>query len=414
MAKTIKKKLRIEMKPKSSKGKTKPLTLIIWDGMGLRIPCPLENNDEYTLDELRNMKEGTIIVGSTEPASQRSAPSAPVDDASGAGNDVELLSSQLQNGLLLSKHARDRMHERKITEDQLLKCYHEGTRCKQSDGTTLHRNSMMEIIVSGKTVMTAIAIIKESYPFPSGRALALRKAGIFQAIRDELDIRVSYDEQTKTFQLEGHDDGIRRAKHRLEKLSENNETTIRIPSNNDICGRVIGSRGVMIEEIKEKCGIKSLSVQWEEESKEIILSSPFYISEVGTARLHILIDDVIHQRSLSIFNDEEIESVNMHTKEKKADKRSKSKLVRDAYEAEGEFHLNRSTFECKLNCAIGIKKPALEEVKTNLSIGILIRCQCHHKSPNDRWDKVYGGENGSYDIISDTTDDDYGGPIHCR
>eukprot|EP00956_Cyclotella_meneghiniana_P025925 scaffold55099_cov38-Cyclotella_meneghiniana.AAC.2 len=242
MAKTIKKKLRIEMKPKSSKGKTKPPALIIWDG--IEDPLPLvqrrlktvnslrnrENNDEYTLDDLRNMKEGTIIVGSTEPASQHTAPLAPVDDASvslnesGAGNDVELLSSQLQNGLLLSKHARDRMHERKITEDQLLKCYHEGTRRKQSDGTTLHRNSMMKIIVSGKTVMTAIAIIKESYPFPSGRALALRKAGIFQAIRDELDIRVWYDEQTSAFQLEGHDDGIRMAKHRLEKLSENNET----------------------------------------------------------------------------------------------------------------------------------------------------------------------------------------------
>eukprot|EP00956_Cyclotella_meneghiniana_P025926 scaffold55099_cov38-Cyclotella_meneghiniana.AAC.3 len=97
----------------------------------------------------------------------------------------------------------------------------------------------------------------------------------------------------------------------------------------------------MIKEIKAKCGIKSLSVQWEEESREIILSSPFYISEDGTARLHILIDDIIHRRCLSTFNDEEIESVNMHTKEKKADKRSTSKLVRDAYEAEGEFQLSR-------------------------------------------------------------------------
>jgi hypothetical protein len=72
------------------------------------------------------------------------------------------------------------------------------------------------------------------------RALALKKAGIFQALRDEIQIKEWYDEQTTAFQLEGHADGIVRAKCRLHKLVEGDVTTIRIYSKHDICGRLIG------------------------------------------------------------------------------------------------------------------------------------------------------------------------------
>ena len=72
---------------------------------------------------------------------------------------------------------------------------------------------------------------------------------MFQSIREELDIRIWYDDKNESIELNGHEDGIKRAKHRLGKLIEQDITVIRVKSKYDKCGQIIGKGGVMINKI---------------------------------------------------------------------------------------------------------------------------------------------------------------------
>ena len=107
----------------------------------------------------------------------------------------------------------------------------------------------MEIVVIKNTVMTAIATQNESYPFPEDRAFVLLKSGLFRSMREELEIRIWYDKKHEAIQLNGHEDGIKRAKYRLERLLNDDATTIRIESISDTCGLVIGKQGNTIRKI---------------------------------------------------------------------------------------------------------------------------------------------------------------------
>ena len=148
----------------------------------------------------------SIIFGSTE-ASQLPTEDTPavspndddptLVDTNGGGVPCSL-PAVLDNVLKLTKHARDRMHLRQITKEQVVECY-ESARQKDSkmpsSSTVISSPDQPDIslVVTSdrKTVKTAIGTTKEALPYPAGQALTLRKLGLFQEMRTQLNIFVA-------------------------------------------------------------------------------------------------------------------------------------------------------------------------------------------------------------------------------
>ena len=123
---------------------------------------------------------------------------------------------------------------------------------------------------------------------------------IFQAIREDLDILIWYDDHNKTIRLCGHTKGIERAKKRLDTWRHGPQTIIRIPSQDDKCGRIIGKGGVTINEIKKICNIeRNLTVEWDENKNEIVLTSLFLLGKPTIKKVKMCVNNIIHGRSLS-------------------------------------------------------------------------------------------------------------------
>merc|ERR1712008_86847 len=96
--------------------------------------------------------------------------------------------------------------------------------------------------------------------------------------------------------------GIKRAKYRLGRLLDDGEMVIRIKSHHDTCGQVIGKQGTNIRQIKKICGItQSLSIRWDEKSKELVLTLPFLLQDSVKTKLQTLIGDVLDCRTLTNF-----------------------------------------------------------------------------------------------------------------
>ena len=265
----IKKQLRIQPEPVSKKGKIKPAVVIVWDGIQDPLPLiqrrlktvrSLRNNktdEEYTIERLRSLADKELILGSTKESKLSAAcidKCVPVVPIKIEEAQVELIPSKLECGLVLSKRARDRMYEQKISKEALERCFHEGEQEKQNE-VTIFRCADTVMVVTAKNMVVTIndTTTMASYPFPSDQAMTM-------------------------------------------KMSK----TLRIPSQNDTCGRIIGKRGVTINEIKKICNIeRNLTVEWDEDEKEIVLTSLLLLSKSTIDKLKICVDSVIHGRSLS-------------------------------------------------------------------------------------------------------------------
>ena len=219
---------------------------------------------------------------------------------------VELIPSKLECGLVLSKRARDRMYEQKISKEALERCFHEGEQEKQNE-VTIFRCADIEMVVTSENMVIAINDTSmESYPFSCDQATTMQMSEIFQAIREDLDIGIWYDDHNKTIRLCGHAKGIERAKKRLDTFRCGAQTIIRIPSHDDKCGRIIGKGGVTINEIKKICNIeRNLTVEWDENKNEIVLTSLFLLGKPTITKVKLCVNSVIRGRSLnSLANDE--------------------------------------------------------------------------------------------------------------
>jgi hypothetical protein len=319
-----KKQLRIQVQPSGKKAKPKPRTIISWDCIhdpllivqnrfktvqSLRDP---KTKAEFTLAELQSLSDKTIIIGSTEPSEiekQDVLPAAgdpPKDDTHVTStNDTTCgtaLPAQLEDGLKLTKHARERMHQRDITKEQVSDCYDEATKTMTMSSTGAHAASASvgttAIVLGGddmKTVVTAIATDTDILPFEPDHTLVLQKCGLLREMRSQLGIGIDYNTELKVFEFSGNGRALELAKRRL--LNDSGVSIVKVPSLKDCCGKIIGTGGRTIKRIQQLCNIPGhVNVSWDEESKHMILLTPQALDEQNKGSLYRIVDDIVHNR----------------------------------------------------------------------------------------------------------------------
>lgn len=358
----MKKQLRIQVQSGGKKGKPRAAVALVWDGVQdplsivqkrfktVKSLRNVKTNEEYKLEELNAAcDDKVVILGSLEAsqlAERKNKSPPPQDDAPQA---MEALPAVLDNGFKLDRHARDRMYSRDISKDEVLQCLEAKESAAKITGgekrmTTLSGDKIgMVVDKEREAVVTAFVTAEKTYPYPPELALTLQKLGLFQEMRDHLSILLRYNDDTKEFEFSGNERAIACAIRRLESHSRpegGKGCIVKVPSERNQTGKVIGSRGSTINKIKKICGICRIDVRWEEESKQLVLTTTLLLDEQQRGNLYRLVDDVIHNRPLEALTATSIQEETPKT----GDDKMKSKGSRQSRKAKG---IENSLFHMK-------------------------------------------------------------------
>jgi hypothetical protein len=138
-------------------------------------------------------------------------------------------------------------------------------------------DEMVKVVRAKNAAGTMIKVIgntKERLPIDEDIAINFIKSGLIPIIRHELNVRVRYIDSDDCFELVGHRQAIDHAKYRLLHASNSKDTAVQVPSEKDTCGLIIGTKGTRMKRIKARLQINhGIGVKWDEESKEIVLTS---------------------------------------------------------------------------------------------------------------------------------------------
>lgn len=328
-----KKQLRIQVQSSGRKAKPKPPTVVLWDGVNHPLPLvqkrlktvkslrDLTTKKELSLSALQSLPDKAMVLGSTDESDQ-AVPAVDADKelliadttslASSKPDVSEMnLSAELDNGLKLSKHARERMYEREITPNQVTSCYDaamtsapindkvtaEETQVDQMKGGRLAASvGTTKIILDcdKKLVVTAISTENDTLAIEPDRADMLRKCGLLQELRNHLRIRVQYNMDLCAFEFWGNKRAIELAKRRL--LSKEVGSVVKVPSDSDCSGKIIGRGGSNIKKIQLACGIRNISVSYDEDRKQMIMFTSSALNENAKGLMYRIVDDMIHNR----------------------------------------------------------------------------------------------------------------------
>jgi predicted RNA-binding protein YlqC (UPF0109 family) len=302
-------KLRIQVQVTGKPGKPKPPATIVWDGQ--HAPLPLvqqrckgvkslrkKSGDEYELKELAALPDNFIVIGSITPSKLSMAPSPPpppeqknlVVECSVCFGNLEL-----PDGLTISKHAKDRMCRRGISAGDVANCCEKGKRVTADRMT--HEGLVVVQAKQDGTVATLYGgNIRDTIPCDPVSAKFFLQTGLIQTIREQLHIGIQYFDTEQVFELTcSNPTAIERAKYRLDRAAPTANCIVRVTSAKDTCGLIIGKKGQTINRIRNKLGMihKKLQVRWDEEAREIVITSQVPYSEECRGRLFLVVDDII-------------------------------------------------------------------------------------------------------------------------
>jgi len=213
------------------------------------------------------------------------------------------------------------MYQREITQEQVVACVSEmmsttgepdarsiattPTTASNNNSRTLSSSDNKEISVvvaaDHKTVVTTFRTTQKIVAFPADQALTLKKLGLLQEMRTQLAILLHYNNETESFELSGNPRAVDMAIRRLKshkKTKTHNSYVVKVPSATNTCGKIIGRRGCTINLIQKVCNIRSIDVQWDKETKQIVLTTITLLNYAERGNLYRLVDDVIHNHPL--------------------------------------------------------------------------------------------------------------------
>lgn len=281
-------------------GKPKKALIVPWSGQGSPLPLvqkraktvrSLRDQDgvELTLQQLRDLATDQLVFGSPQEGSElleRSHTAAADVGKTWPPGPTELRDGQQWDCSAgrLTRHAKERIRGGSVGKQEVANCLLQGERRPARGRAVKFTLGDLTVVRGESNVITLYRNVERRMECAPAHAVQLRP--LFEEIKQQVRVAISYDEQDHTLVFRG-DEGrpldlaterLRKALHHLRQglppdgdrpwcfgpsvVAAEGPQTFRVKSKEDVCRHIIGAGGRVIRRLKRKLGMKFIHVVW--------------------------------------------------------------------------------------------------------------------------------------------------------